>query len=256
MIEAVIFDWAGTTVDYGCFAPVNAFVEAFRQYKIEPTLDEIRKPMGALKWQHIKTVLEMERVNAMWKDVYGRDFDDSDVDKIHDVFFEKLMESLHKYATPKPHVIDAVAKLREMDIKIGSTTGYTDDMMEIIVDGAKQQGYSPDFMCTPTMLGDVGRPYPYMVFKNMEVLKVGSVKNVVKVGDTVSDILEGVNAGVVVVGVVEGSSEMALNEEEYAALSEDKKQTLIDAVTTKYKDAGADYVILNMSHLPALVESL
>ena len=25
--EAVIFDWAGTTVDYGCFAPVQAFVE-------------------------------------------------------------------------------------------------------------------------------------------------------------------------------------------------------------------------------------
>ena len=25
-IEAVIFDWAGTTVDYGCMAPVQAFV--------------------------------------------------------------------------------------------------------------------------------------------------------------------------------------------------------------------------------------
>lgn len=25
--EAVIFDWAGTTVDYGCFAPVQAFME-------------------------------------------------------------------------------------------------------------------------------------------------------------------------------------------------------------------------------------
>ena len=27
--ECVIFDWAGTTVDYGCFAPVQAFVEVF-----------------------------------------------------------------------------------------------------------------------------------------------------------------------------------------------------------------------------------
>ena len=32
MIEAVIFDWAGTTVDYGCFAPVQAFIYAFEQY--------------------------------------------------------------------------------------------------------------------------------------------------------------------------------------------------------------------------------
>ena len=29
-IEAVIFDWAGTTVDFGCFAPVQAFVEVFK----------------------------------------------------------------------------------------------------------------------------------------------------------------------------------------------------------------------------------
>ncbi|MFR7444714.1 MAG: hypothetical protein ACLUUO_16310 [Sellimonas intestinalis] len=30
--EAVIFDWAGTTVDYGCFAPVQAFLDAFHEY--------------------------------------------------------------------------------------------------------------------------------------------------------------------------------------------------------------------------------
>ena len=28
-IEAVIFDWAGTTVDYGCFAPVKRFRRGF-----------------------------------------------------------------------------------------------------------------------------------------------------------------------------------------------------------------------------------
>ena len=30
-LEAVIFDWAGTTVDYGCFAPVEAFIKAFER---------------------------------------------------------------------------------------------------------------------------------------------------------------------------------------------------------------------------------
>ena len=44
-IEAVIFDWAGTTVDYGCFAPVQAFVEVFKHFGIEPTMDEVREPM-------------------------------------------------------------------------------------------------------------------------------------------------------------------------------------------------------------------
>lgn len=34
--QLVIFDWAGTTVDYGCFAPVNAFALAFQKFGIDP----------------------------------------------------------------------------------------------------------------------------------------------------------------------------------------------------------------------------
>ena len=30
-IECIIMDWAGTAVDYGCFAPVAAFIEAFAE---------------------------------------------------------------------------------------------------------------------------------------------------------------------------------------------------------------------------------
>ena len=55
-IEAVIFDWAGTTVDYGCFAPVQAFITAFEEYGITPTFDEVREPMGMLKRDHIRTM--------------------------------------------------------------------------------------------------------------------------------------------------------------------------------------------------------
>ena len=49
MIEAVIFDWAGTTVDYGCFAPVKAFMEAFAHHGVPVTMEETRKPMGMLE---------------------------------------------------------------------------------------------------------------------------------------------------------------------------------------------------------------
>ena len=44
-ISAVIFDWAGTTVDYGCFAPVQAFMEIFQSYGIHVTMEETRKPI-------------------------------------------------------------------------------------------------------------------------------------------------------------------------------------------------------------------
>ena len=59
-IQLVIFDWAGTTVDYGCFAPVNAFEKAFNAFDIYPTMEEIREPMGLLKIDHIRTMLNMQ----------------------------------------------------------------------------------------------------------------------------------------------------------------------------------------------------
>ena len=59
-IDGVIFDWAGTTVDYGSFAPVQAFVEVFKHFGIEPTMEEVRKPMGMLKIDLIRTMLKME----------------------------------------------------------------------------------------------------------------------------------------------------------------------------------------------------
>lgn len=71
-IEAVIFDWAGTTVDFGCFAPVQAFVEVFKQYGIEPTMEEVREPMGMLKIDHIRTMLGMPRIRQCWVEKYGK----------------------------------------------------------------------------------------------------------------------------------------------------------------------------------------
>ena len=83
-----------------------------------------------------------------------------------------------------------------MGVKIGSTTGYTDAMMNIVAPKAAQQGYAPDFWISPDGVGGRGRPYPYMIFANMQALGLTAVGNVVKVGDTISDIKEGVNAGV------------------------------------------------------------
>jgi len=68
MIRAVIFDWAGTTVDYGCFAPVQAFQEAFAHHGVPVTLEETRKPMGMLKRDHIRTMLRMERIARAWEE--------------------------------------------------------------------------------------------------------------------------------------------------------------------------------------------
>ncbi|MBO5525045.1 MAG: phosphonoacetaldehyde hydrolase, partial [Roseburia sp.] len=152
------------------------------------------------------------------------------------------------------YVVDMVTKLRAQGIKIGSTTGYTDAMMEIVTREAKKAGYAPDCWFSPDSTGHVGRPYPYMIFRNMEVLGVSSVTKVIKVGDTISDILEGKNAGVYTVGVIEGSSEMGLTKEEYRSLGKEEREEKIRQVTERYKEAGADCVIRDVREILALVE--
>ena len=251
--KAVIFDWAGTTVDYGCFAPVQAFVEVFRHFGIEPTMEEVRKPMGMLKRDHIRTMLQMERISSLWKEKYGTDWTENDVEKLYFLFEEKLLSILDQFAEVKPYVLETIEELRKRGIKIGSTTGYTDKMMAIVTAKARENGYEPDAWFSPDSTGSVGRPYPYMVFRNMEALKIQSVGEVVKVGDTVSDIKEGKNAGVYTVGVIEGSSEMGLTEKEYQLMDSVAKQKKIQTVREKFIQAGADAVILNMKELNQLI---
>ncbi|MGI6069306.1 MAG: phosphonoacetaldehyde hydrolase [Blautia sp.] len=248
-MECVIFDWAGTTVDYGCFAPVQAFVEIFRHYGIEPSMDEVRKPMGMLKRDHIKAMLSMERIRNLWMEIYKKEPSERDIDAMHDMFQEKLMGILENYAKPKPYVEETVKALRSMGIKIGSTTGYTDQMMELVVPKAAQLGYSPDAWFSPNAVNNVGRPYPYMIFENMKALKISSVNRVIKVGDTISDILEGKNAGVYTIGVIEGSSELGMTQEEYESFSEEEKTAAAAKVKECFLQAGADAVIMNMAEL-------
>lgn len=241
--EAVIFDWAGTTVDYGCFAPVQAFTEVFREAGINTTMEEVREPMGMRKWDHIRTMLEMPRIKAQWTEKYGKEPQDSDADKLYQKFEPALLSILDKFAEPNPYVIETVAKLKDMGIKIGSTTGYTDIMMEIVVPKAKELGYEPDCWFSPDATEGMGRPYPYMIFRNMQELKVTSAEHVIKVGDTVADIQEGKHAGVYTIGVVEGSSVLGLTKGEYEALPEEEKEKKLKNAERKFFEAGADAVI-------------
>lgn len=255
-LEIVIFDWAGTTVDYGCFAPVQAFAEVFRHYGIEPTMDEVREPMGMLKRDHIKTMLSMPRIQKLWVEKYDRPSTEEDIDALYELFESKLMSILSGFCEVKPGVPETIKELRKRKIVIGSTTGYTDEMMAVVTDEAKKNGYAPDAWYSPNSVGNAGRPYPFMVFENMKKFGIHAVNNAVKVGDTVSDVKEGKNAGLYSIGVIEGSSEMGLTEAEYEALSIQEKKALTDKVGKRFMDAGADAVIMNMGELIPLLEEV
>jgi phosphonoacetaldehyde hydrolase len=254
-IQAVIFDWAGTTVDYGCFAPLDVFLEVFAKRHINLTLEEARGPMGMLKIDHIRALTQIPRVAALWKEIYGKQPDENDVNALYAQFEPALLGILTAYATPIDGVLDAVAELRTRGLKIGSTTGYTQSMMDVVVPEAAKLGYSPDSVVTPDGL-PAGRPAPWMCYRNAINLGVYPMSAIVKVGDTLSDIREGVNAGAWSVGVVEGSSELALKKSDADLLPPDEFEARCSAVEKRYLDAGAHFTIRTMRELPALIDFL
>lgn len=105
-------------------------------------------------------------------------------------------------------------------------------------------------------MGGHGRPYPYMMFHNMEALGVTDARRVAKAGNTVSEIREGKNAGCISIGVIEGSSEMAMAQDEFEALGTDEQAAARERVGSVFRAAGADTVIDTFAELPALLRQL
>jgi len=255
-IKAIILDWAGTTVDYGCFAPVNAFMAAFNDFGIKAGMEETRAPMGMAKRAHIEKMLEHPGIASQWQETHGRKYDSGDVDAVYARFEPALFKVLTKHADPVPGALDAVAKIRGMGIAIGSTTGYTKAMMDVVAPAAKEKGYAPDSLVCPEDVGGKGRPYSFMLWRNLERLGVMSIDGVLKVGDTIADIEEGKNAGCQCVGILKGSSLLGLSEEEVIKMSSVELASLLNLTKKKYLEAGADYVIETIGALPALIETL
>lgn len=254
-IKAVIFDWAGTVIDFGCFAPMHAFLQTFEKAGVPIANREAREPMGMLKWDHIQAILQMERVRNEWVNRYGAEPVKEDVDRLYTEFESTLMESLKEFTDPIPGAVETVERLRSEGLRIGSTTGYTKGMMEVIIPEAKRKGYAPDYIVASDE-AKAGRPYPYMIYQNMTELGVFPPEAVVKVGDTISDIHEGRNAGVWTVAVLTGSSELGLTQEEMEAMDADERKARMDQTRQSFENAGADYIISSISQLPAVIEEL
>src|SRR6266542_686406 len=203
-IRAVLLDWAGTTMDYGCMAPAVVFVEVFKRQGVPITMEEARAPMGAHKRVHIQKITELDSVAQRWHAKHGRRPTDADVDAMFAEFVPLQLACLSDYSELIPGALDAIGEMRGRGIKIGSTTGYLAEMMDINRKDAARQGYEPD---STVCASDVpaGRPYPYMCLQNMINLQVWPVSACVKVDDTVPGVEEGLNAGMWTVGLADSA---------------------------------------------------
>src|SRR5271165_1011489 len=252
-VKAVIFDWAGTVVDYGSLAPMGAFVETFAEFGVTISIDEARGPMGMAKRPHIAALMALPRVAAAWADRHGRAPADADIDAVYAAFVPRNIAVAACHATLIPGVADAVARLRRAGVKIGSTTGYTREIMAEILPVAAAQGFAPDsLVCT----GDTpeGRPSPYMLYKSFLDLKVWPAWDAIKVDDTEVGIAEGLNAGAWTVGVSVSGNAFGMSQADAEALAPAEFERLRSAAVKKLVSAGAHYVIDSVADLTPVTE--
>jgi len=253
-ILAVLLDWAGTMIDYGSRAPTSVFLEIFRSSGIEITTQEAREPMGMAKREHIATVLKMPRVAAHWAQRFGGPATEQDVDDLYERFLPLQKATLANHCDLIPGALDLVSVCRQRGIKVGSTTGYTRALMDVVEPIAAAAGYVPDVtVCSDEVAA--GRPAPWSNFRAAERLGVYPVSQIIVVDDTVAGIEAGKNSGMITVGVTQSGNGLGLSQSEVAHLSRDDLSQRLSDVENTFRAAGADYCTRSVADLPALIAS-
>jgi phosphonoacetaldehyde hydrolase len=245
-ITAVILDWAGTTVDHGSLAPVRTLQKLFASRGMPVTEEEARRDMGIHKKDHIRALLRAKM---------GAPHNEGEVEDLFAAFIPMQMDCLAAYSAVISGVPAMVEVLRARGIKIGSTTGYTRPMLDLVLETAAAEGYQPDCALCPDDAG-AGRPWPWMCYLNAIRLRTYPMHTMVKIGDTISDIEEGSNAGMWTIGIARTGNMIGLTAEEFAALPSAEQAARLDAARRQLTEAGAHYVADAVADCIPLVEQI
>jgi phosphonoacetaldehyde hydrolase len=252
--DLVIFDWAGTMVDFGCHAPVIALREAFALRGVAISDAQARRDMGKRKADHVRALLQDPEIAEGWTKARGSTPNEADAEGL----MAALGPLMRDQAARAAHLIEGaravVEALRAEGVKVGSSTGYTRDMMLPVLREAAAQGYVPDHLVcsgeTPA-----GRPSPLMIYKACAELGVWPLTRVVKVDDTEVGVAEGRAAGCFSVGIAASGNGVGLSPQALAALPVAERAARIEAAGKSLLAAGADVVIDTVADLLAALHS-
>ncbi|AQR61799.1 phosphonoacetaldehyde hydrolase [Brevundimonas sp. LM2] len=254
-IKAVIFDWAGTMIDFGSVAPVLAMRQAFAAEGVAVTDAEIRAHMGRAKRDHVAQILGDARVQAAWTTSQGAASTDADIDRLHDALEPLMFAAAASCADLIDGAADLAHDLRARGVKIGSTTGYTRTMMQAILPRAADQGYALDaVVCAGETLE--GRPSPLMVWKALVEMGVWPARACVKVDDAEVGMGEGREAGCWTVGIAASGNGVGLTPTDLAALAPAERSSRVARAQESLLAAGAHAVVETVADLPAVLAEI
>ncbi|MBV8803781.1 MAG: 2-aminoethylphosphonate--pyruvate transaminase [Sinobacteraceae bacterium] len=251
--DLVIFDWAGTMVDFGCCAPVCALIEAFKRYDVAVTEEEVRRDMGKAKADHVRALLSEQRIAGAWRTANERNPTAQDIERLISDLTPLMREQAARAASLIEGARATVDALRTAGLKIASSTGYTREMMEPVLERAAAQGYAPDHLVCSGETAQ-GRPSPLMIYKACADLGVWPLTRVIKVDDSLTGVAEGKAAGCLTVGVAASGNGVGLSATALASLSGTERDARIDAARKALYGAGADIVVDSVRDLVSALE--
>jgi phosphonoacetaldehyde hydrolase len=254
-VKAVIFDWAGTMVDFGCKAPVRALLDVFADQGVPISEAEARADMGKAKHDHVAALLSEPGIVARWTAHYGAAPTTADIDRVYSLVEPAMVEAAQHAAELIPGAAQTYAALLDLGIKVGSGTGYTPEMMAAIRSRAAEQGYAPEVVICA---GDTpsGRPAPLMAWAALVALDAWPAHAAVKVDDAPVGIAEGRNAGCWTVGVAASGNAVGLDRAELAALDDETRASRIAAAAAALRAEHADFVIDDVSQLMPVIHTI
>jgi phosphonoacetaldehyde hydrolase len=254
-VKAVIFDWAGTMIDFGSMAPVAAMMDAFAAHGVIVSEAEVRRDMGRAKRDHVGAIMADPDVAARWFAAAGASPTDADGDRIHHALEPVIAAAAARRADLIPGAAGIAADLSDLGVKIGSGTGYSRGTMNDILPLAAAQGYSPAVVVcageTPS-----GRPAPLMTWQALIALDAWPAQDCIKVDDAPVGIEEGRLAGCWTVGVAASGNGVGLSLDAYRMLSESDRAERVEASAAVLKAAGADYVIDTVAALRPVLDEI
>lgn len=255
-IRGVVFDWAGTIVDFGSLAPMGAFVSLFASHGVEISIAQARIPMGLPKLEHIRQLGALPEIAHAWQLCHGRPFSEADAQALLLQFEPMSAAAAIERSDFIPGFLDTLAWLQGKGIRVATTTGYTRRIMTPLIAKARAQGFEPDLV---VCCDDIprSRPDPMGMYACMEAMRlVGQPQCVLKVDDTAPGLAEGRNAGCWTVGVSASGNALGWSLEQWQQSSFEARREASSRATAQLLDAGAHEVIHSVADLPEAIERL
>lgn len=254
-LKLAVLDLAGTVLDFGSCAPAAAFRELFARRRITISDAQAREPMGMHKRDHIAALCAEPAIRDQWVNLHGRSPTQGDIQELYAAFVPLQIEILPSHTELVPGACDAIESLRCRNLKIAFTTGYSRDMLDILLASMEQQGVTADTAVCGTDIA-AGRPAPWMALECARRLDIYPPRACFKFGDTIADIQAGLNAGMWSIGAAVSGNMTGLSLADWEALPETRRDACRAAARTALKKAGAHAVVDGIADLPALVDNI